>query len=202
MTGLTCARDPSRGPYALGAGGGHDGASAFEERHEKTPPSWWPGAVTAAEHGAQREASESSRRSGDGTLEAGTPRRRPEPQGGWRGTGGGSGAVETGLGAGRSEGGETGRRGARRPAHVPVPGARDVPQPAPPGAPAVRGPRAPLCRLRSGSLLCGAAKPTANTPPAGGTCRALSAPARPPGGPRRACGIFPRRTQKSRTGNE
>lgn len=81
----------------------------------RPPPSWWPGAVTAAEHGAQREASESSRRSGDGTLEAGTPRRRPEPQGGWRGTGGGSGAVETGweqggVRAGRQEDGAHGDR--------------------------------------------------------------------------------------------
>lgn len=142
----------------------------------RPPPSWWPGAVTAAEHGARREASESSRRSGDGTLEAGTPRRRPEPQGGWRGTGGGSGAVETGweqggVRAGRQEDGAHGDRPTS-----PSPGLGTSRSPRPPG------PRASLCRLRSGSLLCGAAKPTANTPPAGGTCRALSAPARPPGG--------------------
>lgn len=193
MTGLTCARDPSRGPYALGGGGGHDGASAFEERHEKTPPSWWPGAVTAAEHGAQREASESSRRSGDGTLEAGTPRRRPEPQGGWRGTGGGSGAVETGweqggVRAGRQEDG-TGPR----------------PCPRGSGRPAARAPRAPAplsAGCARGRFFAG---PRSQRP----TRRPLAGPAEPcrlrpgpRGGPRRACGIFPRRTQKSRIGNE
>lgn len=110
----------------------------------RRPPPWWPGAVTAAEHGAEREASESSRRSGDGTLEAGTPRRRPEPQGGWRGTGGGSGAVETGWEQGGVRAGrqEDGARGDRPTS--PSLGLRTSRSPRPPGPRRPRPPRLSL----------------------------------------------------------
>lgn len=158
--------------------------------------------MTAAEHGAQREASESSRRSGDGTLEAGTPRRRPEPQGGWRGTGGGSGAVETGWEQGGVRAGrqEDGARGDRPTS--PSPGLGTSRSLRPPGPRRPRPPRLSLLAALGVASLRGR-EPNGQH---AARWRDLPSPVgsglAPRGGPRRACGIFPRRTQKSRIGNE